>query len=227
MKVVRPRANREVGLIDLDVPFANMASLFRFKPTFTWNDWDPKEGIVRESNRIRENVYLMSGSNSIQGEPDHPPIDKVLEAIEAMRRELGFVLIDNGSWLSDYLEEVCKVADRILLVTTPDQMSVINSLSFLKWVDNQKAHVDIVLNRSVRRLPYKVSELEEASGCKVSLILPETSRVTRYSWQGKLMVEEKKLHAWSRAIRKFVADNCEPEQMPKQAVGFGKQHRTI
>lgn len=92
-------------------------------------------------------------------------------------------------------------------MTTPDQMSIINSLNFLKWVDNQKARVDIFLNRSVKRVPYKISELEEASGCNVSLILPETPKVTRLSWQGKLMVERKKGHPWSRAVRKYVENN--------------------
>ncbi|MFS8579826.1 MAG: P-loop NTPase, partial [Novibacillus thermophilus] len=192
--------NRPVGLVDLDVPFANMASLFRYKPTFTWEDWDPEDSIVRRSNRIRENVYLMSAQNEPNMKPKSPLVEKAIDGIEAMRRECGFVIVDNGSWLSDYLEEVCRLANRILLVTTPDQMSIINSLNFLKWIDNQEAQVDIVLNRSSRKLPYKVSELEEVTGCPVSMVLPETPKVTRLSWQGKLMVEVKKRHAWSKEI---------------------------
>lgn len=198
--------NRPVGLVDLDVPFANMASLFRYKPTFTWEDWDPEDSIVRRSNRIRENVYLMSAQNEPNMKPKSPLVEKAIDGIEAMRRECGFVIVDNGSWLSDYLEEVCRLANRILLVTTPDQMSIINSLNFLKWIDNQEAQVDIVLNRSSRKLPYKVSELEEVTGCPVSMVLPETPKVTRLSWQGKLMVEVKKRHAWSKEIYQFVRD---------------------
>lgn len=190
---------RAVGIVDADVNFANMACMLRFQPERTWGDWQFDQSAFVNANCVRDHIYMISRS------PDKreiPSVQQMRNVIQAMRRDMALTLIDCGSDQSEYVEVACQMATKIVVVTTPDQVSLRNAMDLLNRIQ-PKVPVEICMNRAVRFMPYKLSDLEKELGYPVKLVLPDERKVTTLAWQGKLMVEEKKRSTWSRRVRAY------------------------
>lgn len=193
--------NKPVGLIDLDLPYSNIASALRFTPNKTWKDWKgPDLPLFGQVSSLTDSIALMSCSVEIQRKPFLPTEETIIEVIETMKKSLGTVIIDCGASVDEYVKVACQMADKILLVSTPDQVSIRNSLMFLEYI-RVNAEIEWVINKTKGSVPFNLKELTLETGYPVGMVLPYASKVEEMTLAGKFMVEEYKRHPWSKEIR--------------------------
>lgn len=188
---------KRVLLMDLDFPYSTLSCMLRMYPKRTWKDWRGWLGEI--VNPVRETVYLVGNP------PDtflRPKMSDVQEALMQAKRDYHFCVIDCGSRSDEYTKEILKMADRVLVVTSVDQMSLRNNLLFVREMDTP-AKVEWVINRLNGKMPFKIAELEQESRTPVAIVLPESKDVLRFTIQGELLVERKPRAAWSKRLQKY------------------------
>lgn len=186
-----------VALVDFDAPFSSLASMLRIYPTRTWDDW---RGSVRDmANQVRDTVYLISNPVDRMVRPDR---GTVMQVLEQSRKEFRFCIVDCGSRLDEYTREVCRIADRVIVVSTVDQVAIRNNLIYVAGLETGGT-VEWILNRVDGKLPFRLEELERESGHRVAVVLPEFRAMQRYVLKGELVVEKRRLSAWTRKLKRY------------------------
>ncbi|WP_327875276.1 hypothetical protein [Aneurinibacillus thermoaerophilus] len=210
-----------VGLVDLDIPYANIASLIRCNPEKTWKDWQGKESLLAQTTSVREQIYLLSCSADYTGEVERPSTAKVQNALEVLQSMLKNVIVDCGSSVDDYTKLACSVATEVLVVTTADQVALRNTLQFIHLIRpllQRKAVIKLILNQ-VDKLAFKVTELEETAECEVVMVLPEAKQIKKAMLKGELMVEKYPKAKWSRIIKSY-ADKMRSNNFAQEEKSF-------
>lgn len=189
--------DQTVVLIDLDVPYSSLASLLRVNPRNSWNNW---RGSVKDiAIQVRETLHLIS--NPVE-EIIRPDMDLVKQVVMQSKKEYQYCVVDCGSRADDYVAEIVKLADRVIVVSSIDQMSIRNNLMHVREMDTQ-ADVEWALNRVNGKIPFPLSELEKESGNPVAALLPEAKDVWKYAVKGELIVEKKPRALWSKRVREY------------------------
>jgi MinD superfamily P-loop ATPase len=185
----------------LDLPYSNIASALRFTPDKTWKDWKgPEYPLFGQVSSVTDTIALMACPVAIQRKPFLPTEETIIEVIDMMKKTFGTVIIDCGAAVDEYVKIACQMADKILLVSTPDQISIRNSLMFLEFI-RVRADIEWVINKAKGKLPFKPKELMLETGYPVVMVLPYSERVEQATLAGEFMVEKYKRHPWSKEIR--------------------------
>ncbi len=109
-------------------------------------------------------------------------------------RMLGDVVVDAGASLGPHVQEACRQADRIVLVSSPTVAGARRSLALLDvletWaVDGERC---LVVNRGVGRDHLSTRGFGRAMGCPITTELPASSREADDLEAGRWSVRRKK-----------------------------------
>lgn len=120
-----------VALLDLDLTFGHVAQMLRLQPTVSLADIPPES--LRTLDRESLNRYLLThgpstlrvfvGANKPE-EGEAVTGEHVKAALEVMRRQFVYIVVDTSSSFTEPVLAALERADRILLVCTPELSSV-------------------------------------------------------------------------------------------------------
>ncbi|WP_455720977.1 MinD/ParA family protein [Agathobacter sp.] len=129
------RAGKKVIIFDADFGLANVEVMFGVVPKFTLAD------LIYEDRNIKEiitsgplGIDFISAGSSIIGLNNltYDQIRFLVQSIGELNSLYDFIIIDTGAGISDQVMEFVAASPEVLLVTTPDPMSITDSYSLLK-----------------------------------------------------------------------------------------------
>ena len=154
------RAGKKVIIFDADFGLANVEVMFGVVPKYTLAD------LIYEDRSIKDiitsgplGIDFISAGSSIIGLNNltHDQIHFLVQSISGLNNMYDFIIIDTGAGISDQVMEFVAASPEVLLVTTPDPMSITDSYSLLKALYKrddftpEHAKISVIANKASSR----------------------------------------------------------------------------
>jgi pilus assembly protein CpaE len=189
---------QRVCVVDLDFSMGDAAAMLDMQPAQTMLD------LLRNVHRLDER--MLAGSVAVHASKLHvlaQPTDleqreevrgdMVMKVLTAVARSYQYVIVDCGSRLDEATLTAATVADRLLLIATPDVPAIRNTWRRLQLIERlgiERDRVHLVVNRIDRKTPeLTLSEIETNLNRKVDASVGEDRAVVRAVNHGKLLRE--------------------------------------
>ncbi|MFB6353612.1 MAG: MinD/ParA family protein [Halobacteriales archaeon] len=122
--VVLRRADHTVALVDGDLGMANLGRLLGIDASTTLHDVLAGEATVEEAIVEEAPGFgVLAGSGELSSYPDAEP-SGLRDVLETLAADYEFVLVDTGAGMSHEDVLPLGLADRVVLVTTPEPASI-------------------------------------------------------------------------------------------------------
>lgn len=177
---------RRVALIDLDLQFGgDVAKMLNIRPKETIFSLISKLPQLEKSGSIKQ--YMTRHSSGLDILPavskpkEIPQINtsRLQIVLELLRSEYEFIIIDAGSFFTDTLIYLFDNSNLILLVATPDVLSVYQtewSIDTMESLHFPLSMVKVVLNRAESRGGVRWEDVRSVLRCEVIGHLPSDGR---------------------------------------------------
>lgn len=207
-----------VILLELDFGFRCLDVFFGLdgKVRYDICDYSCGRCLLKECiNKITSvpGLSLICAPSDIYAEPDE---QKLGEALLRLKELYDFVIIDVGAGKHNDLTEIMKQADRIFLVTTPDDISIraVSHLSeklYRAGCTDQRLiinriHKKYIENEIVENLDYVIDK----SGLQLIGAVPESMDLTLFYGSGKHLSESSSVYAVFSAIAGRICGENKP-----------------
>lgn len=204
------RADLDVVLLELDTDFGTLASDLNLQPFYTLSD------IIEDLEAVSERTigsYLTVHESGIRVLPgtSHPHSGrKVSEehtaAVMTILREVfDFVIIDLPSQIKPELQPALMLADRVMIMATPEVSTLRNTKSALLILENMgisKEKLKVILNRSDGNGPIRQSEVMRTLEYEISGSLRNDAKsVSAALNEGKPLVQEARKNSLAQDYR--------------------------
>jgi pilus assembly protein CpaE len=203
------RPNTRVGIIDLDLQFGDVGVVLDLKGQSGIADLLAGGQALDEALVTEVFARHSSGVHALLA-PQEPTdmgsieVATVMRLIEQMRSVFDYVVIDLWSSLEELALATLRVADRVILVTTPE----VPSLRHLRRIMNATGpllsadRTLIVANRAPSKVGLSMSEVERALGMPVAAQIPSDGvGVTKAINEGMSMMDPRANVRVARAFR--------------------------
>jgi len=142
-----------VVILDADFGLANIDVLFGISPKYTLLD------VIENNKNIFEvimegplNVKFISGGSGVEkmAHLDKRELQDVIDKIASLDQIADVVIVDTGAGISDSVISFVMAADEVILVTTPEPTSIMDSYALIKTVcrrDKNKI-IRLLINRA-------------------------------------------------------------------------------
>lgn len=185
-----------VCVVDLDFSTGDVAAFLDIQPAQTIAD------VLRNLGRLDER--MLAGSVVVHPSKVHAlaqPVDleqreevkgdMVMRVLTTVARSYQYCIVDCGSRLDEASLTAATVADRILLLATPDVPGIKNTwrrLQLLERLGIEKDRVHVVVNRwDKREAPFSLEDVERNLGRKVDATVAADKSAIRAVNDGKLL----------------------------------------
>lgn len=185
-----------VCVVDLDFSMGDVAAFLDMQPTVSISD------VLRNLSRVDER--MLSGHVLVHPSKVHvlaQPIeldqreevkgDAVMRVLTVVARSYQYVLVDCGSRLDESTLTAATVADRLLVITTPDVPSIKNAwrrLQLLEKLGIEKKRIHLVINRWDRKTStIRLDEIETNLGRKVGAVVSFDRSAIKAVNEGRLI----------------------------------------
>ncbi|HEY2333323.1 MAG TPA: P-loop NTPase [Acidimicrobiales bacterium] len=170
----------EVAIVDLDLQFGDVADSFLLQPAHTIADLPP--GSV-DSAGLK--LMLASTSSSLYAlcAPDDPAVGEdvseaaVVGAVEALRRDLPFVVVDTGAGIDAASLAAVEHSTDLVFVGSLDVPSVRSVRKLLDALDRlgfTEARRHVVLNRADSKVGVSAADVVATLGMPISVEIPSS-----------------------------------------------------
>lgn len=187
---------QRVCVVDLDFSMGDAAAMLDMQPSQTMLD------LLRNVHRLDER--MLAGSVAVHSSKLHvlaQPTDleqreevrgdMVMKVLTAVARSYQYVIADCGSRLDEATLTAVTVADRVLLIATPDVPAIRNTWRRLQLIERlgiERDRVHLIVNRVDRKTPeLTLSEIETNLNRKIDATISEDRAVVRAVNHGKLL----------------------------------------
>ena len=226
-------AIHRVLLIDLDFHMGDAASVLDVTPKDTIADVLPRADRIDERMLTgsivvhRSKTHVLPQPSELEKLPEYTA-DDIYNVIRAAAKGYMFVLADCGSAVDTATALTLTVSDLIILVTTPDVISVRNAFRRLKQLEALGIELDrvrLVVNRNSKTAYISLADIENNLGIPVSVTITDDPKtVDQAINEGQLVREVNRKADVSRDISKLVAlltDDPEEDDDDDQAEESG------
>lgn len=179
---------KRVCVLDLDTHVAqDMARLLNFKPQRALVDLIhllenhpehfKKEDFLMHSSSL--NIDFLPGVLKPQQSP-HIKLDKIREVFDILDQDYDFIIIDAGKNFSELFVHILNEANLILLVVTPDILSIYQTewaLDTLQSLRFPLAMIKVVLNRSESAASISLQEVKSSLPVEIIAKIPSEGKV--------------------------------------------------
>jgi flagellar biosynthesis protein FlhG len=153
LAVALARLGKRVVLVDADMQRADIASVCGLEPRDTIADVLSGRRTVHETlHRGPGGIQVLPGQWSATRIPDCSPgaQEKLLGELDRLGRHADLIVLDAGSGLNQVVRRFWHAADDVLVVTTPDKVSMMDAYAAIKVLagHDRRPQVHTVINRS-------------------------------------------------------------------------------
>lgn len=173
------RKHARVGVVDLDLQFGDVGVALNLKGESNFADLLGHSGPIDEI--VVEDVFVThrSGLRALLAPNDLAVVeavdsDQVQRVLDQLRDHFDYVVCDLHATLDDLSLAALRVADRVVLVTTPE----VPALRNLRRVINATASMlsqektIVVANRTPGKVGVSVADMERALGMSIAVRIP-------------------------------------------------------
>jgi pilus assembly protein CpaE len=160
--------SKKVALVDANLQFGDVDALLNLQGQHTIAD------AVHRTDELDSdllNAILAPHPSGIRvlAAPGSPEVSETIAAedvkklLSILRREFGFVLLDTSSYLDDIVLAGMDVADRILIVMTPEIPSIKGTKQFFEIAEALEYpldQIDLILNKTLQRDGIRLDQIE-------------------------------------------------------------------
>jgi len=199
--------------LDLDFSMGDLASVLDLTPKDTIVDLLPRADRLDE-RALTGATTLHKSKMHVIAQPGEPTLgmeliaDDVYNIIHAGAKAYQYVLVDCGTYLDPSVEMALNVADVVVLVCTPNVVSVRNAFRRIKTLDMlgvDKERIRLVVNRVHAKSYVSIEDIEQNLGLPVTGTIPDDSlTVDKSINEGKLLRESGKRSEVAKAISTLV-----------------------
>jgi flagellar biosynthesis protein FlhG len=135
LAIAMAQQGQRTVILDADLTRAQVADLCGMRPACTIADvLAGKRGIHEVLERGPGGIQLVAGSNSPQCRSlcSARAIGRLLDQMRALGRHTDVVVIDIGSSPTDLMSRLWHAVDRVLVMTTPDQLAMMDGYALIK-----------------------------------------------------------------------------------------------
>jgi pilus assembly protein CpaE len=175
---------RQVALVDSSLQFGDVAVLLNLQASRTIADLAPH--IDELDQELLDHVMLAhhSGIKALLAPPRPEMADLVAPGalntiLEKLRRLYDYIVIDTPSTLADLTLTVLDVADRIILITTPDIPAIKNAKLFFEVteaLEYPSGKTILVLNKADRHTNIRAEDIQASIKYPVAAQIPLDER---------------------------------------------------
>jgi pilus assembly protein CpaE len=177
--------SNEVGVIDADLHFGDMALFLDLLPRVTIADLAGQPEV--NPNIISEylTAYKEYGVKVLTA-PVHPEqaelitVAKIQKIIKNMRDMFQYVIIDTAPLLNDVMLSILEASDIVLIISSLDLPAIKNVKLCLEMMESQQySHdkVKVILNRANSECGMDLSEVKEILQCDLLAALPSDGKL--------------------------------------------------
>jgi pilus assembly protein CpaE len=175
---------RQVALVDSSLQFGDVAVLLNLQASRTIADLAPH--IDELDQELLDHVMLAhhSGIKALLAPPRPEMADLVAPGalntiLEKLRRLYDYIVVDTPSTLADLTLTVLDVADRIILITTPDIPAIKNAKLFFEVteaLEYPSGKTILVLNKADRHTNIRAEDIQASIKYPVASQIPLDER---------------------------------------------------
>jgi pilus assembly protein CpaE len=218
-----------VCVVDLDFSMGDVAAFLDINPAQTMSD------LLRNLHKIDER--MLAGHVVVHPSKIHALVqptdleqreeikgDTMMRILSTVARSYQYCLVDCGSRLDEPALTAATVADRILLVSSPDVPGIKNTwrrLQLLEKLGIEKSRIHVILTRWDKRdAPFSLANVEQNLSRKVDATVAFDRAAARAVNEGKLLRDVDKKCAAARDIESLVGLVTDGEiSVEKRAAG--------
>lgn len=177
-------AIHRVILLDLDFSMGDAASMMDVVPKDTLHDLLPRADRVDERMLTgsvavhRSKTHVLAQPNDIDKVEESNP-DDIYMIVNASAKGYQYVLMDIGTYVDAGAEMALSVSDIIILVTTPDVISVRDAYRRLKLMERlgiEKQRIRLVVNRNSRNAFVPLADIASNLSTRVAATIVDDSK---------------------------------------------------
>jgi pilus assembly protein CpaE len=221
-----------VALVDTSLQFGDIGVLL---------DLQGGQSIADAANRINEldsdllNVMMSSHPSGIKvlTAPSTPVASEKItpatlkKVVSQLMRNFDYVLVDTWSHLDDMVLSVIDLAERVLVVMTPEMPSVKSTKQFFEIAEAlefRNAQIDLILNQVIPRNGIRAEQIESNMKHRVIIQLEYEPRGVRQAInQGVPLIMAQPSHPLAEKFLQLAQQEVlvlepEPAQAPEEAV---------
>jgi pilus assembly protein CpaE len=201
--------SKSVALVDASLQFGDMDALFNLQGLHTIADAVAQIEDL-DSMLLTALVSPHPSGVRVLAAPSGPETAETIDAedlkavLKVMLQEFDYVLVDTWTTLDDVVLATMDLANRILVVMTPEIPSIKNTKEFFEVAEALKFpldHVDLILNKVIPRDGIRPEQLESSLKHKIQMQLDFDPRSIRQSInQGVPLIMAEPRHPLSRAF---------------------------
>ena len=153
LSIALARLGSRIVLVDADMNRADVAALCQLDARHTVADVLSGRRTVHEVlHRGPAGMQVLPGLWSATGVPDCSPAaqDRLLGELDRLGRHADLVVLDVGSGLNHVVRRFWQTADRVLLLTTNDNIAVMDAYAAIKVLTagRNDLHVELIVNHA-------------------------------------------------------------------------------
>lgn len=148
LSITLARLGSRVVLVDADMNCADVSALCQLDARHTVADVLSGRRTVHEVlHRGPVGIQVLPGRWSATGVPDCSPAaqDRLLAELDRLGRHADLVVLDVGSGLNHVVRRFWQAADRVLLVTAPDKIAVMDAYAAIKVLTAGRTDLQVQL----------------------------------------------------------------------------------
>ncbi|HEY0721814.1 MAG TPA: AAA family ATPase [Gammaproteobacteria bacterium] len=229
------RIGQRVALVDMDMQFGNLPSLFDLPPAGGLIDAalraDSIDAIALEGHMLKHKSGLHLLGNTPQqlvvpGEVEEARMRKLMELL---RTSYDHIIADLPRQIDGITGLLLESADRVLLVVQQSVSHIQDAKQMLRYLTTYlgvpEQRITIVVNRWDKRAPLSSSDIEKALGIKDLLCIPnDFARVAESANLGTPLLESAPSSQVSRAMMRL-AEMLSGKKAAADESGLGKVFR--
>jgi pilus assembly protein CpaE len=228
---LQEETNGRVGLVDASLQFGDVAVLLNMQATRTLVDLAQQADAIESDMVMTVMLPHASGIKALLGPPRPEMADLVTtnsmkEILECLKDSLDYIVIDTWSSLHDMMLTVLDMADRVVLLTTPEIPAIKNAKLFFEVTEALEYPAEktlLVLNKADRRTGIRAQDIEAGIKHSVAAQIPVDERtVTQAVNQGVPFVISSKSSPVSQGIyalaRLLIRQLSAPEETAEEKV---------
>ncbi len=179
--------SKKVALVDASLQFGDVAVLLDLRGNHSIADAVPQidtldvEGLISLMSPHQSGIKVLSA-------PPSPELAEVVTSdhlkaiIGLLQREFAYIVLDTWRYLDDTILSTMEIADRILVVMTPEVPSLKSTKQFFDTVEALQLssdQIDLVLNQVLAREGIRPENVEENLKHPIAIQLPFDTRIVR------------------------------------------------